>query len=206
MPSTAFRRCRPPRTIMPMPSPLSRSCASTQHHASGQTLAASEQNDDLVHHETLRAALRLRKKEDDCADEQHQPAPALQKKKTRPVPPVEARQVLELIRSDRLRATGEDKRPRRLSRTAMRSLLTRPGGWPGSAAFAGEVTAHRSRGHQRVQLENGERRLASSSWRVGRGAGRPPPPSARLGARHGVSQSAASAWRAGKAQEQCTGK
>ena len=128
------------------------------------------------------------------------------KDKTRPVSPVEARHFLELIRSDRLRATGEDKRPRRLSRTAMRSLLTRPGGWPGSAAFAGEVTAHRSRGHQRVQLENGERRLASSSWRVGRGAGRPPPPSARLGARHGVSQSAASAWRAGKAQEQCTGK
>ena len=85
MPTTALRRCIPARTIMAMPSPLSRSRASTQDHASGQTLAASEQNDDFVHHERgLRAALRLRKKEDDCADEQHQPAPALQKKKQGP--------------------------------------------------------------------------------------------------------------------------
>ena len=84
MPTTALRRCRPARTIMAMPSPLSRSRASTQDHASGQTLAASEQNDDLVHHERCELALRLRKKEGDCAYEQHQPAPALQKKKQGP--------------------------------------------------------------------------------------------------------------------------
>ena len=109
--------------------------------------------------------------------------------------------------------SGAPARPRAISRCLARcpefSHLSRPFhrcDHPVALRNGAEVTAHRSRGHQRVQLENGERRLASSSWRVGRGAGRPPPPSARLGARHGVAQSAASAWRAGKAQEQCTGK